>query len=250
MKYTKEIGERRALFVKKIERNINVFIISKKQFVLNAMEVKFVFIINIKLDVLNVVEVLFVFTTNENQDVLNVVEVLFVFIIRINHTVKIVKVVKYVFIKKQKSRCIECGGGSICIHHKCKSSCKKCSPQLILIRLVRCQVFRIFKNSRIRKFNHSIEYLGCDTDRLKEHFKKKMTDEMTFDNIHIDHIKPVSKFNLHDEEELLKCCHFTNLQPLLSKDNLELNNKWSEENEIYWNEYIIYNPDFDKIYKL
>jgi len=62
---------------------------------------------------------------------------------------------------------------------------------------------------------------------------KKMTDEMKFDNIHINHIKPVSKFNLEDEEELLKCCHFTNLQPLLVEDNLELNNKWTEENELY-----------------
>jgi hypothetical protein len=49
-----------------------------------------------------------------------------------------------------------------------------------------------------------------------------MTDQMTFDNIHYDHIKPVSCFYLDNEEEFLKCCHFTNLQPLLSKDNLEL----------------------------
>jgi len=57
-----------------------------------------------------------------------------------------------------------------------------------------------------------------------------MTDNMTFDNIHIYHIKPVSRFNLDDGEELLKCCHFTNLQPLLVKYNLELNNKWSWKN--------------------
>ena len=151
---------------------------------------------------------------------------------------------------REKSQCKECGGSQICIHNKHKSSCKECSPQLVMINLLRYQVWRTFNNSNLKKINHSIEYLGCDTDTLKEHFMKKMTDEMTFDNIHIDHIKPVSKFNLHDEEEILRCCHFTNLQPLLSKDNLELNNKWSEENEIYWNEYIIYNPDFDKIYKL
>ena len=41
---------------------------------------------------------------------------------------------------------------------------------------------------------------------------------MTWDNIHIDHIKQVSKFNLDDEDEFLNCCHYTNLQPLLSKD--------------------------------
>ena len=96
-----------------------------------------------------------------------------------------------------------------------------------------------FQKFKPKKNNHSIEYLGCDTETLKEHFMKKMTDEKTFD-----------KFNLADEEELLKCCHFTNLQPLLVKDNLELNNKWTEENKLYRNEHIIYKPDFIEIYKL
>ena len=152
--------------------------------------------------------------------------------------------------QRHKSICKECGGSKICIHKKIKSQCKECSPQLVMINIVRQQVYRTFKNSNLKKINHSIEYLGCDTETLKEHFKKKMKDDMTFDNVHIDHIKPVSRFNLENEEELLKCCHFTNLQPLLVKDNLELNNKWSEENELFWNKNIIYKPDFDKIYKL
>jgi hypothetical protein len=85
---------------------------------------------------------------------------------------------------------------------------------------------------------------------LKKHIQDKMTDQMTFDNIHYDHIKPVSCFNLDDEEEFLKCCHFTNLQPLLSKDNLELSNKWTKENEIFWNEHILYKPDYKDLYKI
>ena len=120
---------------------------------------------------------------------------------------------------------------------------------MLLLSRYFCLPKRI-RNSSLKKINHSIAYLGCDTDTLKEHFKKKIADEMTFDNIHIDHIKPVSRFNLDDEEELLKCYHFTNLQPLLCKDNLELNNKWSEENEAFWNENIIYKPDYNKIYKV
>ncbi len=61
---------------------------------------------------------------------------------------------------------------------------------------------------------------------------------MTFNNIHIDHIKPVSKFNLDDEDEFLDCCHYSNLQPLLSTTNLEKHNKWTDENDKYWNEKI------------
>lgn len=55
----------------------------------------------------------------------------------------------------------------------------------------------------------------------------------------IDHIKPVSKFNLKEEKELKQCCHYTNLQPLLEKDNLSKSNKWSEEDEINWRNNII-----------
>ena len=62
--------------------------------------------------------------------------------------------------------------------------------------------------------------------------------KMELDNIHIDHIKPVSKFNLDDEEELFKCCNYTNLQPLLSEDNIIKSNKWTDEDDVYWDENI------------
>jgi hypothetical protein len=96
----------------------------------------------------------------------------------------------------------------------------------------------MLKISNLSKTKSTIEYLGCSPEYFKEYLQKKMTDEMTFENIHIDHIKPVSKFNLDDPDEFLDCCHYTNLQPLLAKDNLEKNNKWTDENELFWLENI------------
>jgi len=152
--------------------------------------------------------------------------------------------------QKRRSICKECEGSSICEHQKRSSQCKICSPHNVIINLIRCQVRRCFNISTLNKINHSIEYLGCDVETLKRHIQDKMTDQMTFDNIHYDHIKPVSCFNLDDEEEFLKCCHFTNLQPLLAKNNLELSNKWTDENEIFWNEHILYKPDYTDLYKI
>jgi hypothetical protein len=52
---------------------------------------------------------------------------------------------------------------------------------------------------------------------FKDYIQSKMIYGMEWDNIHLDHIKPVSKFNLDDETEFLDCCHYTNFQPLLAK---------------------------------
>jgi hypothetical protein len=38
------------------------------------------------------------------------------------------------------------------------------------------------------------------------------------------------------------------MQPLLASDNLEKSNKWTDENEKFWNESIIY-KEYMEIYK-
>lgn len=146
---------------------------------------------------------------------------------------------------KIRSRCKECGGGSICEHNKRKSHCKECNLQLYLVNLQRVNLKRCLKSSHLNKTKPSIEYLGCSAEYFIEYFKKKMDNfnqfseiEMTLDNIHIDHIKPVSSFNLDDEDEFLSCCHYTNVQPLLPEINLHKHSKWSDKNETYWLENI------------
>jgi hypothetical protein len=127
---------------------------------------------------------------------------------------------------------------------------------LYLVYIQRKQIKRCFSKSSLNKSKHSIEYLGCDIDTFINHIQKKIDlfnekneIKMTFDNIHLDHIKPVSRFNLDDENEFLDCCHYTNFQPLLAKDNLEKSNKWNEENNKFWIENIK-GKEYYEIYKL
>jgi hypothetical protein len=145
---------------------------------------------------------------------------------------------------KIRGRCIQCDGSQICEHEKDKRNCKDCKPKLNLLRLYTAQFKTYLTTSRYEKIkNHYNDFLGCTVEEFINHIKNKIqyfntymatSKQMTLDNIHIDHIKPVSKFNLDDEVEFLNCCHYSNLQPLLSETNLQKAYKWTKENNKYW----------------
>ena len=55
---------------------------------------------------------------------------------------------------------------------------------------------------------------------LESKFQTGMTwENHTHNGWHIDHIIPISKFDLTDEAQMKKACHYTNLQPLWAGDN-------------------------------
>jgi hypothetical protein len=83
-----------------------------------------------------------------------------------------------------------------------------------------------------KQSNTLVSYLGCSLLYLKQHIENKFSEGMSWDNYgtwHIDHIKPVSSFNLNDEEQIKECWCYKNLQPLWAKDNLKKSNKISYE---------------------
>ena len=82
------------------------------------------------------------------------------------------------------------------------------------------------KSKNINKKNKTFNIVGCSPEFLKEYLEKKFIGGMSWDNKgdwHIDHIIPLS--SAKTEEEIYKLCHYTNLQPLWSEDNLKKGNK-------------------------
>ena len=72
--------------------------------------------------------------------------------------------------------------------------------------------------------------LGCTFKELKAYLEKKFKVGMTWENYglygwHIDHSKSLSSFNLKDPEERKKAWHYTNLQPMSAKENLQKHSK-------------------------
>jgi hypothetical protein len=76
----------------------------------------------------------------------------------------------------------------------------------------------------------TLELIGCDRETFISHIEKQFTEGMAWENYglkgwHVDHIIPLSSFDLTVEDEVKKACHYTNLQPLWWQDNLEKGNK-------------------------
>ena len=96
--------------------------------------------------------------------------------------------------------------------------------------IFRTRIKAALKNSA--KKTKSIDLLGCTIHEFKNHLEKQFSDNMTWQNYgfgpdkwNIDHILPVSKFNLLDINEQHKCFHYTNQQPLWWKDNMKKRDK-------------------------
>lgn len=95
-----------------------------------------------------------------------------------------------------------------------------------LKRRLRHRLYVAMKN--INKTSSTIENLGCSIEDLKQHLESRFQLGMSWDNYgewHIDHIKPLSLFDLSKIEQVRLACHYTNLQPLWKIDNLKKSNK-------------------------
>jgi len=89
-----------------------------------------------------------------------------------------------------------------------------------------------FLKSINKKINtSSLELIGCTPEELKIHIEKQFTVGMSWDNYgtygdytwNIDHRIPLS--SAKTEDDIYTLSHYTNLQPMWSKENLKKGNK-------------------------
>jgi hypothetical protein len=93
---------------------------------------------------------------------------------------------------------------------------------------IRRRINVFLSSNKITKKNKTFEVVGCTPQFLKEYLEKKFLEGMSWDNYgfygwHIDHIIPLC--TAKTEEDVLKLCHYTNLQPLWGHDNFKKGGK-------------------------
>jgi len=111
-------------------------------------------------------------------------------------------------------------------HNRLK--CRTCERDEPLEKFKRTIRSRIWKSLKRNKEHHTIHYLGCDS---KSYFKWMLSydENYTIENRgkewHIDHVIPLSRFNLDDVDQQLLAFNWRNTMPLSVKENLSKNNR-------------------------
>lgn len=85
----------------------------------------------------------------------------------------------------------------------------------------------------MKKNSSTMNYIGCNIQFLRDWFSYNFTPEMNWDNYgnywSIDHVIPVSHFNLENEDEKYKCWNWSNLVPLEVSKNSSKKNTLNDE---------------------
>jgi hypothetical protein len=106
--------------------------------------------------------------------------------------------------------------------------CADCEREEPLEKFKRSVRSRIYCALNKNKNKHTIDYLGCNSEEyLKwlEYNSSNYTLNNRGKDWHIDHVIPLSKFNLDDENEQQLAFNWRNTTALSPKENLEKNNK-------------------------
>jgi hypothetical protein len=104
---------------------------------------------------------------------------------------------------------------------------RQIDPNFKLQHLLRARVSHALRRKYSNKSLTTIQLIGCSIDECRMHLERQFRDGMTWNsaNWHIDHIIPLSHFDLTNVEEQKKAFHYTNLQPLFAEENLKKSNR-------------------------
>jgi len=137
-------------------------------------------------------------------------------------------------------------GPRFCTRHSSQSARAKRSQSTVEYRrnnvqariasCIRTRIRRAFKRNGVHKKRRTIKLLGCSFAELRKYVENMFKPGMSWANYgngenqwSLDHIVPVSAFDLTRDEEKRKCFQYCNLQPLWHLENLRKSDRICEE---------------------
>ena len=113
---------------------------------------------------------------------------------------------------------------------------------------LRSRLYKALLNQVTKKNSKTEELLGISFKEFKNYIEFLMTLEMTWNNIELDHVRPLSSFNLTDPTQFKEASHYSNIQPLLKSDNSSKGSRYHEHDLMVQNEKL-YEYEYFKYYK-
>lgn len=99
---------------------------------------------------------------------------------------------------------------------------KQHDPEYRLAMALRQRLYQALK--RNYKAGSAVRDLGCSISDFRKHIESQFSPGMSWTNYgsawHLDHILPLSNYQLSDRGTLRRLVHYTNLQPLWAEDNI------------------------------
>ena len=96
-------------------------------------------------------------------------------------------------------------------------------------RMLRQQIRRLMEMMKCDRQFRTEEYVGCSFEDARKAIEEKFIDGMSWDNYGIewelDHIQPMSSFDLSDPNQVMMVNHISNLQPMNPSLNRSKGNK-------------------------
>lgn len=138
--------------------------------------------------------------------------------------------IKNIELCRKKNRCYYKSKNKVLLREYRRKYCsnkRKLDPLYNLSVKIRNNINNSIKRSNFIKNSKTTKILGCDFEFFKSYIESQFIKDMSWSNIHLDHIKPMCTAST--EENVLQLNHYTNFQPLFIFDNLSKGKKLVEK---------------------
>lgn len=91
---------------------------------------------------------------------------------------------------------------------------KQTDPQFLIVTRLRTRLGEFMKLTNGTKAAGTMELVGCTKEYITTYLQQQLPDGESLKDYSIDHIFPMSMYDMTDPAEQRRCMHYTNLQPM------------------------------------